>query len=364
MPQPSSSTRARGSRPSRIVAGRTVRRSGTVPPATLRRSASKRVLAWLLEEGQPAARYLTLTQLLGQKEDDPEVREAKARIPEIGWAAKILAERSPEGWWVDEESLYVPKYISTNWRLLILSDLGLTRDVDAIRESCELWMRRFASKQGGIGGNSAGTPHHCIAGNMARALIRLGYADDPRIHRTMEWFVESADPKGGWSCFGSGRNLDSWEGLSAFAVYPRSNWTPAMTACVKRGAEFFLERELHHQGGRYEPWYRFHFPVHYYYDVLVGLDLLTSLGYSSDPRLAFAVDLLHRKKRRDGRWNLDAIHPDVTGGVAHWYRKHPTQRPTPVAIERPGQPSKLITLTALRVQSRLDASPSSPAQGS
>lgn len=188
---------------------------------------------------------------------------------------------------------------------------------------------------------------------MTRALIRLGYGDDSRIRRSLDWLVETADPKGGWSCFGRGRNLDSWEGLSAFAAYPRGRWTGAMRETVERAAEFYLQRELHRQGGRYAPWYRFHFPVHYYYDVLVGLELLTALGYGSDPRLGFALGVLERKRRTDGRWNLDAQHPDVVGAMARWYERHPSHRPTPLPLEDAGKPSRLVTLTALNVLARL-----------
>jgi len=283
------------------------------------------------------------------------VREARQRIPSSGFAAEILGSRDPEGWWVNGQSLYTPKYVSTNWRMIVLSDLGLDRRVPEVRGSAELWMDRFALKGGGVGGNSKGTGHHCVVGNMTRALIRLGYVDDPRIRPSLDWLVATADPKGGWSCFGRGRNLDSWEGLSAFAAYPRARWTAAMTRCVELGAEFFLERELHRQGARYAPWYRFHYPVHYYYDVLVGLDILTALGYGGDRRMRFALDLLRRKQRRDGRWNLDAVPPDVEGPMARWYARHPTQRPIPFVLEAAGRPSKIVTLAAYRVLSRLDA---------
>lgn len=315
---------------------------------------SQRVLNWLLEEEQPSVRYLALRDLLGRSESDPEVREAKRRIAETGWVSEILSERHPEGWWEDGRSLYVPKYRATNWRMLVLSDLGATREHPDVRVSCELWMERFALKGGGVGGNSKGTGHHCVVGNMTRALIRLGYGDDPRIRRSLDWLVRTADPKGGWSCWGVGRNLDSWEGLSAFTAYPRSKWTPRMRECVDRGAEFFLERELHRQGDRYAPWYRFHYPVHYYYDVLVGLDLLTALGHGQDPRLRFARQLLERKRRADGRWSLDAVHPDVEGGMARWYRDHPKDRPTPWALEKVGRPSRMVTLIAERIRARLD----------
>jgi len=311
------------------------------------------VLRWLLEPSEPSIRYRTLTELLDRPLDDPEVREAKRRIPESGFAARILEGRDEEGWWVSAASLYVPKYLATNWRMIVLSDLGIDRATPTIRRSCELWMDRFALKGGGVGGNSKGTGHHCVVGNMTRALIRLGYGDDPRIRRSLDWLVRTADPNGGWSCFGRGRNLDSWEGLSAFAAYPRSRWTAEMTRCVGQAAEFFLDRELHRQGARYAPWYRFHYPVHYYYDVLVGLDLLTSLGYRDDPRPRFAVDLLRRKQRRNGRWVLEAEHPDVEGVMARWYDRHPGQRPVPLRLETVGRPSKLVTLTALNIERRL-----------
>ena len=315
---------------------------------------------WLLEEDQPAIRYLALTQLLHRRATDPEVREARAQIPTKGWAADILARRDPAGWWARDRSLYRPKYVSTNWNLLALSDLGATKAIPEVRASCELWMERSPLTGGGVGGFSGGNGHHCYTGNLARALIRFGYAGDPRVRKALDWLVGTSHPKGGWSCFSfskgpsSSRNLDSWEGLSAFAAYPRSRWTPAIRACAERAAEFFLERELHRQGARYAPWYRTHWPVHYYYDLLVGLDVLTELGYGDDPRLGFALEWLKARRRRDGRWALDAVHPDVGPRAEHWYAEHPKDRPTPLAFESPGRPSKMITLRALRVLSRVE----------
>jgi len=310
----------------------------------------KTPLDWLLEEDQPAVRYLALTQLLGRPEEDAEVRAAKAAIARTGWAADILATQEPVGWWVSEESLYRPKYLSTNWMLLILSDLGLTRENPRTGKACDLWIRRFAKEDGGFAMEGSKKSHLCTVGNTARALVKFGYADHPKVRSAFEWLVENQDKNGGWSCFGSGRNLDSWEGMSAFAVYPRQKWNEGMTRAVERGAEFYLERELHKQGARYGPWYRFHYPVQYYYDLLVGLDFITALGYTEDPRLRYAVSLLKEKRRPDGRWNLDAVHPDLEGSAAEWYKKG---MPTRFALERAGEPSKMITLRAMLVLKRL-----------
>ncbi len=310
-------------------------------------------MEWLLEEAQPSIRYLALTQLLHRAADDPEVRSTREAIPRRGWAADILAHQDPAGWWVSSKSLYQPKYLSTNWMLLVLADLGLTREDPRIKKAAELWMRRFATKDGGFGGEGMGRGHLCVVGNTARALVQYGYADHPKVRSAFEWLETNRSHLGGWSCFGSGRNLDSWEGMSAFAVYPRSKWTAGMKRAVEDGAEFFLQRELHKQGDRYAPWFRFHYPVHYYYDLLVGLDFMTALGYGHDPRLKVALAALEEKQRADGTWNLEAVHPDLEGGMAEWYQKHPKQAPTPFSLEQPGQPSKMITLRALRVLDRL-----------
>lgn len=316
-------------------------------------------MAWLLGTDQPGIRARTLTELLGRPVSDPEVRSARAAARTSGWAAEILAARDPEGGWNDGGSQYRPKYTSTNWRMLVLSDLGVDRTDPTVAAACERWMAGFPTKDGGLGGNSTGTPHLCVAANMARALVRLGYGDDPRVRRTYDWLVGVADPKGGWSCFGSGRNLDSWEPLSAFAVYPRARWTAEMDATVQRGVEFFLDRELHHQGSPYAPWYRTHYPIHYYYDLLVGLDVVTALGGAHDRRLAYGLTWLRSRRRRDGRWNVDAVHPDVTGALARRFAARPNDRPIPWELERIGGPSKLVTLTARQVLRRVEIEGSS-----
>ncbi|HTW56436.1 MAG TPA: hypothetical protein VMG36_08375 [Thermoplasmata archaeon] len=310
-------------------------------------------VAWLLDPEQPAVRCRTLTELLDRPASDPEVAAARRAIVRKGWVREILDAQVPGGGWDVGPSSYVPKYLATNWRMLVLSDLGVDRSMPEIAALCERWMAAFPLAGGGVGGNSKGTGHHCVVGNLARGLCRMGYGDDPRVRRSMEWLVETASPLGGWSCFGSGRNLDSWEGLSAFAAYPRERWTAEMTAVVGKAAEFFLERELHRQGGRYAPWYRLHYPVHYYYDLLVGLEILTALGYGSDPRLGVAHRWLLGKRRADGRWPLDAVHPDAGATMARWYRAHPRDRPTPWALEPVGAPSRMVTLRALTVLRRL-----------
>lgn len=314
----------------------------------------KSVVDWLLEEDQPSIRYLALTELLDMPKGDPEAKAERRKIAERGWAKGILQKQAPGGYWIWEKNLYFPKYTSTNWMLLVLADLGLTREDPRIEKACRLWTKRFGMKDGGFNDEPRDKVGHlCITGNTVRALVKFGYANERVVSRAFEWLVKNQRESGGWDCFLGKGNLDSWEPLSAFAVYPHQKWTRSMKLSVERGAEFYLARELHKEGRRYAPWYRFHYPVHYYYDLLVGLDFMTALGYSSDKRLGYAVSLLKEKRRSDGRWNLDAVNPDPESPVAKWDRGHPNQASTPFALERPQRPSKMITLGALRVLKRI-----------
>ena len=110
-------------------------------------NGDSRVVQWLLEKDQPAARYLALTRLLDKPEHDPEVKEARKAIAERGWAAQILKNQDSGGWWASEDSLYRPKYLSTNWMLLRFSEAHRLRPMRRSR----FWNRgsdRRGSKAG------------------------------------------------------------------------------------------------------------------------------------------------------------------------------------------------------------------------
>ena len=313
----------------------------------------KSVMEWLAETSQPAIRYLAMRDLMGA--GGRELREAWKEIPTRGWVEGILRERREGGYWVDKENLYRPKYFSTNWMLLALSDLGVTREFPWLAESAEMWRDTYARPDGGFDQPGSDKSELCLVGNTARALVKFGYEDDPKVGSAFDWLVRNQKPNGGWHCWGKNGVIDGWEGMSAFAVYPRGRWTRGMKAAVDRGLEFYLERRLLRQGERYDPWYRLHFPYHYYYDVLVGLEFITALDRGDDPRAAAAIRVLKQKRLKNGRWLMDAVHPDYlnAGKLPNWWQKY-SHRLQPFSLEKAGMPSKMITLRSLRVLRRLD----------
>lgn len=251
---------------------------------------------------------------------------------------------------MSDKSLYRPKYIATNWMALILSDLGLTKDNPRIAKTAgqyfDRWLREDSS-------DNIFKDEVCIVGNTARMLTRFGYGDDRRVRRLFDRLLEDQKADGGWDCFGR-RNgtLDGWEALAAFAAIPDSERSREVKSSIERGVEFYSERELLREGKRYLPWSRLHYPVHYYYDVLVGLDIITRLGYGGDKRLGPALKLLNGKRQRDGTWLLERVHPDPPSFA--WGKGNLKSKVTPFALEKAGRPSKWITLTALRVLKRVE----------
>jgi hypothetical protein len=314
---------------------------------------SASVRRWLLHDSDPSVRRRFLTEVLDRPAGDPEVRETVRDQRRVGWAAKILADQLPAGQWAspatNSAGLYLPKYIATNWRLLVLADFGLTRSTPGIARGMRLMLRnnRAERPHDGLGGKDSEV---CYTGNALRMLLRFGYRDDPFVATSIDWLVRHQKDDGGWHCFRSRvGTLDGWEALAAFAALPGPLRSPRVQRSIERGADFYLERGLLREGRTaYAPWTRLHYPVHYYYDLLVGLDTLTRLGYGDDPRMRGPLSRLEAKRRDDGRWNLDALHPDLGAGADYGVRT-PFY---PFALEMPGAPSRWITATALGVLHR------------
>lgn len=345
------------SRPRSSPATGTLRSSRRPAPARPphRVDPGEPVLRWLLSPEQPASRYRVLRDLMGRSEDDRDVRASRREIPRKGWARALLARQKPAGHWESPDDLYRPKYLSTIWNFQVLAELGVTRDHPAFARTCELFLDQYARKGGGFDSPPAngGRTELCVSGNVTRALLLAGYGDDQRVRAGLDWLVRTQLPDGGWHCFPQvsfGRGtLDCWEGLNAFAALPPERWSPAIRRSIERSAEFYLRHELLRQGrSSYAPWRRLHFPRHYYYDVLVGLDMLTALGFGGDLRLGRALAVLESKRRPDGTWVIDRSHPDLGPGAGY----DPPPGVRPLVLERPGTPSRWVTGTALRIRQR------------
>lgn len=303
-------------------------------------------LAWLLEPADPAVRAKALVDLVGRSSDDREVLDARDASVAHGSVARLLAQLRGEG---DASALYLPKYDSGWHQLIALAEMGAPGDEPRVARALEACLTAFAKPEGGFGRRAS---HLCTTGNIVRAATLLGRGDDARVRRGAEWLVSQQQADGGWSCWPDEEprgSLDAWEALGAFAAMPADE-RPRKT--VERGVEFLLSRKLGAEED-YAPWRRAHFPRHYYYDLLVGLELATTLGDPRDERLKPALAWLASKRAPDGTWRHERHHPDFDDPDYSPYAPGLGLPIRPLVVEPEGEPSKWVTLAALRVLRRV-----------
>jgi hypothetical protein len=319
-----------------------------------------RTRAWLTgPESDPSVRARFWVEVDGLPPDNDRVQKARKAIGRTGWAASLLGHQFPDGHWVTRGTsageLYRPKYIATNWVAIVLAELGMTRADPRIRRTAELILKRWSGRGGDLSGASGET---CVTGNAVRTLLRFGYLDHPAVQRSIDWIVKTQKTDGGWHCFPSRTGtLDGWEGLAALAEIPDGARDGAIRRSIECGAEFYLRRHLMDQGkGAYPPWYRIHYPNHYYYDLLVGLRILTRLGYGADPRMTRALRWLRSKRARDGTWALDAAHPDLVRAGAGYSLPNDARAVYPMLLEPLNAPSRWATVEAMSILARVESS--------
>ena len=293
------------------------------------------VQSWLLEPSEPSMRYLASRDLLRSLPSERSLSALRAAIPRSGWAKKILSRQKETTYWATKTTCYRPKFRSTIWQLQVLADLGLTSRDERISNAVDFWFELHCALDGGYSPEVKGRHGHlCTTGNMVRSLIHFGYLKDERVQSAIQWLVDAQLDDGGWDCFGrKNGTIDGWEAMSAFSEIPEKERSSDVREATEKGADFYLERRLLHEGQLFRPWFKLRYPWHYHYDVLVGLDFMSALGYSGDPRMGEALAHLKSKRSPDGRWDLDSTNGNLR-------------------LETPHRPSKMITFLALRVLRR------------
>src|SRR5438445_1125607 len=158
---------------------------GRLSEAVPRRDRSE----WLADPAQPAARYRYLAEVEGVPPESEPGRTAFRQIPRRGWAADILRKQDPRGFWVHRKSLYRPKYVATNWRLLVLADLGLTVRHPGVSRGVKLILEDVGGPDRPFG-RPGGEPHFCFVGNTARMMILFGLDEDRRVWASLDWLAD------------------------------------------------------------------------------------------------------------------------------------------------------------------------------
>jgi hypothetical protein len=316
------------------------------------------LITWLLDS-DPAIRWQVKRDLLDASE--AEWRADRERVETEGWGARLFDMQDADGQWAG--GAFMPSdfdwrgpefhdagqpWTATCWTLTTLREFGLNPDSASARRTVRLigensrWEHDGESYWGG-------EVEECINGRTVADGAWFGVDVSPIV----EMLLDQQMDDGGWNCErenGSLRGsfhstINVLEGLLHYEKSPTPSPTTDLTrirAARHRGEEYLLSRGLLHRMTTGEviddSFADFHHPNRFRFDVLRGLDYFRSASLHdltpSDSRLADAVELLRRKRRDDGRWNLDVRIPG-----RQWFE----------IDDGAGAPSRWITLSALRV---------------
>lgn len=305
---------------------------------------------WLLSSKDPSVRYFTLTEILNEPLDSPEVKKARRQIPRGPRVRPLLSGQRADG------SFGVhpyKKWFGAHWRLVSMVELGIGvgyKPALAAAETLLPWLHSAEHRRDIRQVDGRWRRHASMEGNALAVCSRLGLAADPRVAELARRLIEWQWPDGGWNCDPrSGVTHSSFhESLATLwglTEYHKATGVREAERAARRAAELFLRHRLFRseRGGEVinRRWLSPHYPPYWHYDILQALLVLARFEVVRDPRTREALDILESRRNPDGCWHF---------GPRYW-RLPREEGNKPVEVVDWGRrgPNEMITLNALRV---------------
>ncbi len=305
----------------------------------------KQIIDWLLE-GDVSVQYQTYRDLL-----DTDRKDLQDKIANEGWGMQFLSKRKPQGHWGDR--FYQPKWISTHYTLLDLRNMNLNPGNELAKASIQQVLNTFKAEDGGIqlGPSTAHRSDVCVNGMF---LNYASYFELPEkeLESLVDSLLNEIMPDGGFNCrtTRSGATHSSLhstisvlEGLNEFQKAGHNYRKKDISEAIQSAEEFILIHRLFlsDRTGEiiHKDFLKLPYPGRWKYDILRALDYFQYANREWDHRMKKALEVLLKKRNKDGTWNMQAAHP----GEVH------------LVMEKAGKPSRINTLRAMRVLKKYES---------
>ncbi len=266
---------------------------------------------WLLKSEIPSIRYLTLHDLLGLTEGDPRVMSAQQAIMAGGIVPAIFAKQTPSGQWANEHSYYTPKYVSTHWSLLLLTELCVDPTDERFQQGVD-YMLNAATHSIHQHFKLEGHGFSCLWGNVLRYALYAGRADDPRTRILLEYVVKDLTDGCG-QCRVNSNQSCAWgvvRSLWGLAALPETATNTKLVGTILDALHFLLESHnlvtanypVPDNGKIHPMWFKLNFPLFYQVDILFTLRVLAELDALKSADVEPALDWLEGQRLPNGRW--------------------------------------------------------------
>ncbi len=311
-------------------------------------------LPWLLEQENPSVRCRTLMEILerpvgqpvgqpvgwpvgwsvgwsvGSPESDPDVKEARKAISRLPLVQELFALQHPGGYWGDDEAKpYTAR--GTLGVLSLLHMLGAQPD-SRTAAGCDSFLRFSQHESGGFSMTRTRRSgiFPCTTGEHLPFLVYFGCGGDPRVRSAFAFLIEAMSGDRALRC-GRYQHQDClWGAIAALkglAFLPVDMRSEKSAQVVTHLAKALLDARYDFEG-EHKRWLTFGVPRAW--DLISALGVLAAHGFSDDPRFEDLLQLMLTRQDEQGRW--------ICGSVSRTW-----------PVDRRNQPSKWVTLDALRV---------------
>ena len=299
------------------------------------------LIDWLIE-GDVSIQIQVHRDLLAAAK--PHLRD---RIATEGWGAQFLSFRKKEGHWGDR--FYQPKWISTHYTILDLKNLAISQNNEVIRQSISQVIHTLKEPDGGI--YPIGVHKKC---DVCLNGMFLNYAsyfliDEANLKSIVDFLLKEHMNDGGFNCESNTKGathsslhstISVIEGILEYTQNGYGYRLDELQESEVESREFLLQHRLFRSDRTGDiidkKMLMLSYPSRWRYDILRALDYFQYTGVKYDPRMKDALDILKKKRRKDKKWPVQAMHP----GQTHF------------DMEKTGGPSRWNTLRALRVLKR------------
>lgn len=272
---------------------------------------------WLLETNDPSILFWYQVDIAHRPEQARGVLETRSRILYSDAVQSILAAQNEMGFWENPRAparrgqLTQPYYSATVWNLALLAELGMPRASRRARNACEFILTNLMAADAAIIGLGA-----VETGYLLHALSYFNYAGDERVIRIAGGLANQI--------YSYAARVSALWGWKAFREH----------AAIAQPIEESLQAVLTERDNADAPYTIPQFDPR---DPLFLLRVLSEYGLLTDARAAPLLDALAAKQNERAQWTLERAF----------------DAPLPVTLERPNEPSRWLTLNAVRVIVRL-----------
>ena len=299
-----------------------------------------KIIEWL-SEGDISIQYQTRKYLM--KESLEQRVPLRRRISEEGWGAEFISKRNPSGHWSRE--FYQVKWVNSHYTLLDLRYLEI-EPVQPIIETLNIILDKCKASDGSINES-----HTLKSGDICINGMFLNYASffgipEYKLESVVDFLLQHQMADGGFNCMSTRSGavhssmhttISVLEGIWEFMKAGYTYRLDELVRIKKESEEFLLCHRLYKSDKTDEiidkRWTTLSFPSRWRYDILRALLYFADSNYPYDSRMEDAVQILVSKRKKTGRWPVQAKH----SGEVHF------------DMESTGKESRWNTLRALRV---------------